>query len=357
MNIANRRHLRAFLAVLCWLHLSGCEQAPPQAKLLPLPELPRTIELSVAIVVNPDLPAIDDARVAGILSAAAREFEASFGKKIVFGTPHRLSVRALFDRFPARFKQFAAPQIFDFKRGTGDLDRLAANLEKELRRSGSSYEHLFAYASPHLIVRPSTSDFQGLARALAETHIARLGRLAREPAAEGKLLITEEPYNEYVYWASLREADFPYDVVITNQLLASAEYLESQLHTSLRGGISNGITSECRTCAYGTYSLLSAYPFWGADATTVELRGGHMLSEDEATRAAALMLVHELGDQLLHLGHPYGLKACAMNPPELLRFLDWIRAVEPGGCSREAHPTLVPGFQKFRDHRTGDRRR
>lgn len=319
---------------------------------LPLPVLENSIRLSVAVVSNPALPPIPQSRLNRILVEASREAEATFGTKITFTDPVRMDIGEFFKRFDAEFEQRASKElIYDFKRGTGDQQRLAKALEKTFRNSGSSFEALYRFSQPYLLAKPRPRDLAGLASAVAWTHISRLRRLREVVAQDGQRAIREEPYNEYVYWAVAGHYPLGFEVVITNQLLASAEYLNPDLHSSIRGGITNGVTSACPDCRYGAYSLLSTYAVWSKDSVTNEMRDGQHLEESEAIRAAALVLVHELGHQLFHYGHPFGQSRCVMSPTQLLRFREWIRDIEPGGCQFGSQPTLVPGFNKFHDFR------
>lgn len=328
------------------------QHVPPH---LPVPVLADPVQLRVAVVSNPALPPIGDARISRILQETASQADATFGVRIRFGAPVHVRIAEFFRRFDAAFEQrMRSEWIHDFKRGAGDAAKLAADLERGFRSEGSDFDALYRYAKPHLVGdagTPAARDLPGLAQAVARTHLARLERLRTSSTAQGARIVPDEPYNEFVYWEAAGHWPLAFEVVITNQLLASAEYKLSQLHSSLRGGISNGLTTECRDCAFGTYSLLSTHPFWGDDPVTTELRGGHALSEGEAVRAAALLLVHELGHQLFHYGHPFGQTRCVMNPARLLRFREWIEGIDDRGCEFGAHPTLKPGFYKFEDLR------
>jgi hypothetical protein len=338
--------LAGFAATWLALAPAAAQEHPP----LPLPKLEDPVRLSVLVVSNPDLPRVGDAQVDAILRIAARGFQATFGVRIDFAPPQKQDVAALFAALPAGVVREARKDVYDFKSGRGDPARLIADMEKELRGSGSSPAELIAYAAPYLVTPPASQDIRGLADALVLTHLGRLERFRLERLEGGKPLIPAEPWNEYAFWDRLHHTPLAHDVIITNQLLASAEYNGASMHSALRGGVSNGITTECSRCRHGTFSVVSTYPFWGTDPTTTELRGG-VLTEEESALAAATMLVHELGHQLLHLGHPYGLKPCVMNPVELLRFREWVAGLDEKACARTAHPTLVPGFIKFADVR------
>jgi len=137
-----------------------------------------------------------------------------------------------------------------------------------------------------------------------------------------------------LYWVFIGKLSFPYDVVITNQLITSAEYVGSSVHTAIRGGITNGITTGNPSSPRGVTAIVSTYPLIGEDAVTRSLRGGERYSEAEKARYAGLLLVHEIGHQLFDLGHAYGRKACVMDPPEMLHFREWAGRLSPKDCPR-----------------------
>jgi hypothetical protein len=98
---------------------------------------------------------------------------------------------------------------------------------------------------------------------------------------------------------------------------------------------------------YGTASVLSLFPFTSQDAVTRALRGDTDGKSTNAVEGAAAMLVHELGHQLLHLGHPFNSKACIMNPPQLLRFSAWTQGLDATQCPLGHHVENRPGVTKF----------
>ncbi|HXC38906.1 MAG TPA: hypothetical protein VN667_08155 [Burkholderiales bacterium] len=77
------------------------------------------------------------------------------------------------------------------------------------------------------------------------------------------------------------------------------------------------------------------------------LRGGETYSEDDAAIYAAYILVHELGHQLFHFGHPFGAKACVMNPTPLLHFRDWVKGLSPRDCPIGSSNAMKPGAVNF----------
>ena len=74
--------------------------------------------------------------------------------------------------------------------------------------------------------------------------------------------------------------------MLTNQLVASAEYYGMDVHSALRGGISVGTTSNSRNSSLRTYAFLSTFPFSNDYPPIIQLRGGTKYSENEAARLA-----------------------------------------------------------------------
>jgi hypothetical protein len=310
---------QAILALTLAITASSCAH-----RAAPLPG--ETLTLRVAYVVNPALPGMSIVQIGSMLEAAQRGVKDNFGVDVEFTSPEEQSLKVLFDRATPRQRRNWNDLSYDFKGGTGNRARLLRGYAAALRSDEASLDDLVAYAQPYLVTPVTERTYQGLAEAVTATLLARLDQI------KSQKLVDASPSNEVLYWAFIGKLSFPYDVVITNQLIASAEYIGSSVHTAIRGGITNGITTGNPSSPRGTTAIVSVYPLIGEDAVTRGLRGGESYSEADSARFAGLLLVHEIGHQLFGLGHPYGRRACVMNPPELLRFREWAGRVSPGGC-------------------------
>ena len=132
----------------------------------------------------------------------------------------------------------------------------------------------------------------------------------------------------------------PLEVIITNQPIASAELGDNSVHSALRGGVSNGITSENRSGRFQMYSVLSSFPFLDPSGQALRLRGGVPSAKEDAYRQMGLLLAHEIGHQLLHLGHPFNNPHCVMTPPVRLEFAKWAQGLAADKCPlKRARPT------------------
>lgn len=300
----------------------------------PLPG--ETVALKVAHVVNPALPSMKTEQLRAVLAAARRGVRENFGVDVKFTEPEEQSLKALFERVTPRDRSEWNGLSYDFKNGKGNRIRLARGYAAAFKSDENTLDDMIAYAEPFLLAPVRERTYQGFAEAVTATLVARLEQLKSEKRADGSELIDHSPNNEVLYWAFIGKLSFPYDIVITNQLIASAEYVGSSVHTAIRGGITNGITTGNPSSASGMTAIVSTYPLIGEDSQTRTLRGNETYSEEDSARFAGYLLVHEIGHQLFDYGHSYGRRACVMNPPEMLHFREWVERLSPEGCPIEA---------------------
>lgn len=315
---------------------------------LPVPFLGTgVIKLKLAYVANPRFPSMTKEQMKLMLAVARLGVKEHFGRDVEFLEADEYPLRALFDRVPSKAWSEWNSSIYDFKSGMGDRHLLNRAYAEGLRDKGDNLDEMIEYAKPFLLVPMSDRSYEGFAQALTATLLARLQLLKSQKLSDGGDVIDRSPSNEYVFWDRVGRLSFPYDVVITNQLIASAEYVGPSVHSAIRGGISNGITTRNPSSQYGTTAIVSTYPFIGKDSVTRTLRDGETYSDTDSARFAGLLLVHEMGHELFHLGHPYGRPSCVMNPPELLHFRAWSGNLSPKGCPIGSSDAMKPGFEKF----------
>jgi hypothetical protein len=337
---------RSFVCVLALLLVAACERDSRVP--VPLPTLPEgTIELRVVYLVNPRFPSLSGEELRVLLDAAAETVKAHFGRDVRFSMPAVEPIQTYFHQFDARMRESADASIFDFKRGKGDVARLRKGFEKDLRDSGDDLDAMIAYAQPHLLRPVRERSYAALVEALIDTQLARLEDLTHQRAADGAPVLDASPFNEVVYWDAVAYAPLPYEVVLTNQLIASVEYASNSVHSALRGGITNGLTTPNPASRYKTTAITSVYPFTSEDAAIRALRAGETYARRDALRFAGILLAHEIGHQLWHLGHPYGRTACVMNPTPLLHFRQWAEALAPAQCPFAGDGPMKPGFTRI----------
>lgn len=213
-------------------------------------------------------------------------------------------------------------------------------------RDPDGIEGIASYARPHLSRLPDGDGLHSLAVAVADTFLTRLREWRKMDAPDGRTIIDNTPHHQWLYWAALGYTEFPWDVVITNQMIASAEYIWPELHSSLRGGLTIGTTNASRTAQFQAFSWVSTFPFGDAPPSLIDLRQGEIYTAEESARLAGLFLAHEIGHLLFHFGHPTENPACIMSPIADLRFRRWREKLSPDQCQPGSTAAMAAGAFK-----------
>jgi hypothetical protein len=331
------------LACLVVAPLAG---AAEPARRVPVPTLPAgPVELRVAHVVNPRFPRFTASQVETMLEETQRIVRAHFGVELRFGAVETSDIDALFARFGPTIAQYLDGLRYDIQSGAGDRARIVKALDNEIRKG--DFDAQYAFAAPYLTAPPAARDVEGLAAAAAATMLTRLMELRDAPALDGGPTIDGHRFNEWVYWDAIGYAPLSWDVIITNQLLASADYYDMPIHAAVRGGIDAGSTHYSRDGRYGTVAVLSTYAFTSTLPSFVVMRGGETYDDASAARLSGAYLSHEIGHQLFHFQHPFGNPSCVMTPAELLKFRQWYEAIDPARCPIGSSAAMRPGAAKF----------
>jgi hypothetical protein len=325
--------------------------AQPSSKWLPMPDVSKPVSLRVAYIHNPRFEPLPAERLGRVMALTASHVKEHLGVSVSFVPPVEVPIIKVFAALPPRLAAIAESQRLDAAINDFALDRLARGLLKDLTREGDLAAQK-SFAARYLVSPPKDASDLAFARALVTTQLTLLGAWQAQKGADGQPLIGKDRYNEYAYWDLLGATPLPYEVIVTNQLVASAEWEGNSVHSAVRGGVSNGITTQNRQGRYQLFSMLSTYPFLDDSAQTVALRGGDTPTPAEADNYMALLLAHELGHQLLHLGHPFGNTRCLMTPPPLLRFKEWAQGLSARDCpvgrrGVASNRENTPGFVKF----------
>ena len=322
-------------------------EASAKTAWVPLPQLrPGPVELRLAHAVNPRLPSLDRGELATMLAEARQVVRQHFHIELKFSEPKKVSVAELLAGIPARVLASRVGKIYDFKNGTGDRWRLIAGLERKLAKwTTTGLGASIAYARPHLLRPVAEPTPAAFAEALVDTHLQRLGHWYDLRTATGERVIDASHANEWIIWDSLGYSELPYDVIVTNQLVASAEYDDAAINSSLRGGVSAGGTSYNKSGRYLTFSFLSTFPFSQHQALPKGMGG--TTDRAQAVRLAGKYLAHEIGHMLLLLAHPFDNPACVMRPEPLFDFVAWARGLDALRCKIGSSPAMTPGAAKI----------
>ncbi len=315
-----------------WRH-TGIAPIPPGA----------TIHLRVAHAVNDRLPRMTPSQLDSLLAATRKTALEHFGVYLEFSEVTETSVDALLALIPPQVRQAHMNEIYDFKSGTGDRKRLAPGILNTLQERGTKLADALAYARPYLPDTAQPRSLPELSTALAEVMLARLDDWRALKAADGKPVLDDTPRNEWILWDTLGYGALPYDVVISNQLVASAEFTAVEVHTAIRGGLTTGTTTFSRTGPYGSFVFWSTFPFTDTSAQSHALRGNEDYSATQAAELSGAYLAHEIGHLLFKFGHPFGHQACVMNPASMLHYRAWYEGLDARRCRIGSLPEMRAG--------------
>ncbi|MDO8990662.1 MAG: hypothetical protein Q7U91_13645 [Sideroxyarcus sp.] len=325
--------------------LLGCEEEVDDWKKTSVaPVVPGSVvQIRVVQANNDRLPRMSPGQVQIMLASAQLTVWKNFGVYVEFTEAPEIGIDRLFALIPPPVKEVRKDSIYDFKSGNGDKRKLAEGIRATLAEHGTKFESALAFAKPYLPEGNPPTDLASFSDLLANTMLERLEAWRHINAADGAPVLDASPYNEWVYWDTLGYGNLPYDVVITNQFIASAEYYGVDIHSAIRGGVTVGTTSYNRTGKYGSYVFWSTFPFTDNSELSRRMRGDDDYSETDAAELSGAYLAHEIGHLLLQLGHPFGQKACVMNPASMLRFRQWFYQVYGAGCLIGSRPEMNLG--------------
>jgi len=338
-----QKRLVIFLA--CLILLSCDKEKEPEWVVVDLPDLTdKTITLSVANVVNPRFPELTDVQVQEILHKTSAMVKQYFALSVNFKKPSTMPVDSFFAYLKDNVKQARRTDIVKFSEVSEEQKRkMTEGVYRRLTTYWNDRELVADYARPYLIEPFEGDDFWQLARALVDTLLVRLRYWQDVKASDGKPVIDDKPYNEWVWWDSIGYGDMPYDVVITNQIVASAEVYDMSVHSSIRGGITAGTTTNSKQAQFNAYAYIMVYPMLNDSEMLVKLRNDEHYTSEQVTTYAAALLTHELGHLLLHLGHPFGNQNCVMSPTPLLKYREWYQSLDASQCLIGSEEMMTPG--------------
>jgi hypothetical protein len=329
------------------LALTACK-ADSASRTVPLPQLPAgSIEMRVAYLVNPRLPKMNPDQLKALLEAARVTARENFGVDLAFTEPREIPIGQAFAGIPRSNREFAIKNSFDFKTGKGDTLQLATSFGKEFRKANEPLAEQIEFASPYAPNLSKDASYEEFGREMAELQLRRLDELRRVKAVDGGPAIGASEFNEYLMWIALGYSDLPFELVLTNQLIASIEHLVPAVHSAIRGGYTNGITTYSKNARFGTMSVWSTFAFTGNDDWLVSWRNGERYTPMEAAQLAGIAATHEIGHQLFHLLHPFGRPSCVMSPVPMFAYREWMQKLAPAQCPLRSDAAMTPGAYQF----------
>ncbi len=341
------KSLNAQRVVLAFAILMVCELSFAKPRVVPLPYLPQAqIEMRVAYLVNGRLPRMNSDQLVVLLDATRDAVKEHFGVDLHFAPVVEIPIETVFKKITSKNRSIALKDTYDFKRGHGNPTRLAKAFADGFKSSGEPFADILQFSRPY-IGDLKENNFKELGAALSKLQLERLEHWRKMTALDGGPAIDATPYNEFPMWLALGGVDLPFELVLTNQIIAGVEYVYPAAHAAVRGGYSNGITSYSKSSRFKTVSIWSTFAFTADDAWVTQMRDGEIYSPMDAAQLAGTSAAHEIGHQLFHFLHPFGQSACLMNPVPMFGYRAWAKKLSPKDCMIGSSPAMMPGAYKF----------
>ncbi|TNF92527.1 MAG: hypothetical protein EP297_13215 [Gammaproteobacteria bacterium] len=353
------RQAKVLARVACFVTAIGMVILPEtfhakEAKFVPLPVIENDqISLKAIYLENPRFPKFTVEDLRQVLDTAADLVAKHFDIEVKI--PSRIKVQHIDGVFaelmgnePDGFKAL----IGDFRNGKVDWEVVRENLVEQIKKQKEPLADQISFAEPYLTRPVETKDIDTFSKVVVETFKARLTHWTSAKLADGHPVIgtvpdrPDLPLNEYGYWTLMARQGIEAEIILTNQLVASVEYIPVPVHTSIRGGITGGSTEYNPESILGASVWVTLFPYVSNDPGILDLRNRDTYNRDEALYYAGAMLAHEMGHQLLQLGHPWSNPACLMRPAEALDFAIWVKKFDADKCRIGSSPAMQPGTVK-----------
>ena len=307
------------------------------------------IKLRVARVLNPRFAQLSEDNIQQLLRRTQQLVKQHFAIDVEFSQITTLPIKEVFAAISPQVITERSAEIVS-------LDVIDNNAREAMQQAvfatlsyySGNKQNVIEYAQPYLL-QPEIkqNDFIGLSYALVDTLISRLSYWKTQKAADGKPVLDSNVFHQWVWWDSLGYSNLSYDVLITNQLVASAEYYGMDVHSSIRGGLTAGTTSYNKNTAAAAFVYIMLYPMLNDSEMMTMLRQDENYNDEQIINYSAALLTHELGHLLLHLGHPFGNKHCIMSPTTMLNYRHWYDNLDAGLCAIGSTPAMTPGAAKI----------
>lgn len=357
MKLKTKIIARQFLKTLALTLLISIQAMPSFAEpsFVALPRIDdNTVAPRLIYIENPRFPKVSDEDLRKVFQSAAALVQDNFA--ITMKRPDSIPILDIDRVFTGLVKNKPADfdsLIGDFRNGKVDWQAVRMSLAEQIRKQKDPLSKQIEFARPYLVRPLKEETLKSFSVAVTETFKARLSYWTTAKLEDGFPVIgrvpgrPDLPLNEYSYWALMAKRGIGAEIILTNQLVASVEYLPIPVHTSVRGGITAGSTDYNPSSRLGSSVWVSLFPYLSNDTHIRDLRNGDVYTRDEALSHAGALLAHELGHQLLQLGHPWSNDACVMRPVEMLDFASWVRKFDVKKCKVGSSPAMMPGTVKI----------
>ena len=314
-----------------------------------LPDLSQQpLKLNVAHVINQRFMALSDKQVTDVLLRTQQLIKQHFNLRIVFEKKQKISIDQFFSYLSEKVIAERSQYIVDASNINEEVKKqMRTSIYSTLMENERQQASIIDYAKPYLVDTAPVDNLLELADELVKTLLHRVIYWYQQNAQDGDPVLNDTPYSQWVWWDSMGYSDMPYDVVITNQLVASIENYGMAVHSSLRGGITGGTMTYSKSSPYKGYVFISAFQLLNDLPMLEKLRADKHYTDEQIIDYVAALLTHELGHLFLHYGHPFNAPGCIMNPTPLLKYRQWYENFDVEACKSGQYPMMQPGAAKI----------
>ncbi|MCW9048543.1 MAG: hypothetical protein OQK46_10730 [Gammaproteobacteria bacterium] len=335
-----------FLSWLFFHNISPYQDKPEHWLPISLPELQNPVVLRVVYVENSRFKSLTEDQLKKILDKTSELVSEFFSVEVVFDYKKKTSIQSLFDNLPLDVKKYQSQKIVsieDEQSGIETFNKIRNSIAQQIKHENNSEQSIIDYATPYLIDYKKINNIEELTTELTKTIMQRYQYWTEQLANDGKPVLDASPFNQWIYWDSLGYGDLPYEIVITNQLVASIEDNGMPVHTCLRGGITGGNMTFNKHSELGGFVFVSAFQIINDNKLMSYLREDETYTQQQTINYIAATLTHELGHLLFHYAHPFNAQSCIMNPTPLLHYRQWFDQLDVKKCQQLNSPMLKPG--------------
>ena len=335
--------LRIVVAVLAGAFaLTSCGEQYP-FPVVPPPELgDGPITLRVVRALNPRFPKMSEAEFADVLGQASVLVKDHFGLDVRFERGRDYAIDELFLLIPDPALENTFRTMYRFPGLSDTPELLVEFVTSVLEFDPLTTAQIVKAVAPKIpgATRVGTGE---LAQAFADIWVQGLVRWQGLLALDGEPVISPQGFHQFSLWDHLGYADIPYDVVITNQLVASAQLYSFDAPASLRGGMIKGVTGFSHTGQFDAYSMVSTFSTINDLGDLNELGPDPVFKGQDATRYTALNLARELGFMLLGFSFTSFNPACIMFEAPIGAMKSQLETLDADKCPIGSDPATTPG--------------
>ena len=187
---------------------------------VPLPELgDGPITLRVVRSINPRFPSLNEDAIAESFEIAGLIILDQFGLQVRFERGDDYTLDDLLTLTPQAALEVAVNTFVEY---SDPPDRLATALASLFANPRSETRSEAAFLEPYIPGAMAMTP-QELAAAVADIWVQGTRAWLRLIAFDGEPVINAIPYHQHSIWSYVGYGELPFDIVITNQLIASAQ--------------------------------------------------------------------------------------------------------------------------------------